>query len=221
SYTDMHSESITSSVGVYDILSAIQPDAEDVDTDNFNRLYSDPYGQEHALIGESNVYFADRWTLTLGGRLFNSGYSTKLYVYGFSYVPSQHPERYFIKEDGFVPKMSLRYKADSGLVGYGVVSRGFRVGNPNTIYPCDCDFDTPLGWDSDSLWNYELGIRDSFLDDRLHLDASVFYIDWEDIQVRLVRPDNATYGTNAGAARIYGLESSMAFDFTESLSLQT
>ncbi|KAK0360595.1 hypothetical protein LTR94_026707, partial [Friedmanniomyces endolithicus] len=116
---------------------------------------------------------------------------------------------------------SLRYRPTNDFTAYGVISQGFRLGNPNTIYPCSCDFDTPLGWESDSLWNYELGMRFGLLDNRLQVDSSIFYIDWSDLQVRLTRPDNTTYGTNAGSARIYGLETSFNLRVTDDLFWQT
>lgn len=219
--TDMSTHTFTSAPGGTEAAQALQPDAEYDETDNFSRIFSDRDGEEYAVFGEVNFYFAQDWTATVGGRLFDSKYSVQFDRYGYGYVPSQHPDRYEVSGDGFVPKFSLRYRPSNDFTAYGVVSKGFRLGNPNTIYPCQCDFDTPLGWESDSLWNYELGVRAGLLDNRIQLDSSLFYIDWSDIQVRLTRPDNTTYGTNAGSARIYGLETSVNIDLTEDLSWQT
>lgn len=221
SVSDRDTHTYTRADGAYAILSQARPAAEYDGSDNVNRTFSDGGGEEYALFGEGNLHFADDWTASLGGRLFKSRYNIRLDRYGVSYVPSQHPDAYRISETGFVPKASLRYSPRRDLTTYATVSKGFRVGNPNTIYPCSCDFVTPEGWKSDSLWNYELGLRSGFLDNRGHIDAAVFYIDWDDIQVRLTRPDNTTYGTNAGAARIYGLESSFDFDFSPDMSWQT
>lgn len=219
---DVHT--FTSAEGAYALLSPLRPGREYDGTDNVDRTYNSAEGKESALFGEANLHFADDWTFTVGGRLFKSEYTAKIDRYGFSYDPndpSNHPEPYRIEEDGFVPKFSLRYRPHDDLTVYAVASKGFRLGNPNTIFPCACDFVTPEGWESDELWNYELGLRTSFFDQRLRLDAAVFYIDWDNIQVRLVRPDNFTYGTNAGAARIQGLESSISFDFTPNFNWQT
>ncbi|MCL7714839.1 TonB-dependent receptor [Stenotrophomonas mori] len=218
---DRDTRTFTSAEGAYGILSKVRPEAEYDGTDNVVRGYSVAEGRESALFGEIGLNFSDAWNLTVGGRLFKSRYDIRIDRYGFIYVPSQHPDPYRIDEDGFVPKMSLRYRPSADTTWYAVASKGFRLGNPNTIYPCACDFVTPDGWGSDKLWNYELGLRSSFLDRRLALDAGVFYIDWKDIQVRLVRPDNATYGTNAGKARIYGLESSLSFDVTPNVNWRT
>ncbi|WP_427791611.1 TonB-dependent receptor [Brevundimonas diminuta] len=219
--TDMDTRTFTSAPGGTEAARKAQPGAEYDDTDNFSRIFSHREGKEYALFGEMNFHFAQDWTATLGGRLFSSEYSVKFDRYGYSYTPSQHPDPFEVSGDGFVPKFSLKYRPSSDFTAYGVISKGFRLGNPNTIYPCDCDFNTPAGWSSDTLWNYELGIRAGMLDNRLQLDSSLFYIDWSDIQVRLMRPDNATYGTNAGSARIYGLETSISLYLTDDLSWQT
>ncbi|MFT3761498.1 MAG: TonB-dependent receptor [Pseudoxanthomonas sp.] len=218
---DRNTRTVTYAEGAYEILSALRPAADYDGTDNVNRAYGIADGKESAFFGEVGLNFSDAWNLTVGGRLFKSNYEIKIDRYGYSYYPSQHPDPYKIDEDGFVPKVSLRYRPTSDTTWYTVASKGFRLGNPNTIYPCACDFVTPEGWKSDKLWNYELGLRTNFLDRRLLLDAALFYIDWEDIQVRLLRPDNTTYGTNAGKARIYGLESSVSFDFTPDVNWRT
>jgi outer membrane receptor protein involved in Fe transport len=221
SSSDRAVHTFTHADGAYAVLSKVRPAAEYDGSDNFNRTYSAGGGEEYAFFGEGNLHFNDAWTLTAGGRFFKSRYGVTLDRYGYSYVPSQHPEPYRISETGFVPKASLLYAPSRDFTTYATISKGFRVGNPNTVYPCECNFDTPTGWDSDSLWNYELGLRSDVFGGRGHVDAAVFYIDWSDMQVRLTRPDNVTYGTNAGAARIYGLEGSVGFDLTPDLNWNT
>src|SRR5690606_3205398 len=61
-------------------------------------------------------------------------------------------------------------------------------------------------FDSDSLFNYELGMRSDLWDRRLRLDATVFFIDWRDIQLRQQTPLQLNYASNAGKAESYGFE---------------
>lgn len=57
-------------------------------------------------------------------------------------------------------------------------------------------------------WNYELSLRTQWLDRRLTLNASAFYIDWKDQQVYVQLSDNVyDYETqNAGSLRVWGFE---------------
>jgi len=46
--------------------------------------------------------------------------------------------------------------------------------------------DETRAFKSDSLWNYELGTKTGWFDNRLTVDAAVFYIDWKDIQQNIL-----------------------------------
>ncbi len=42
----------------------------------------------------------------------------------------------------------------------------------------------PAQYDPDETRNYEIGLKADFLDHRLSVDTSVYYIDWQDIQLQ-------------------------------------
>ncbi|MFT4198576.1 MAG: TonB-dependent receptor [Pseudoxanthomonas sp.] len=167
--------------------------------------HSDVTGSEKALFGEANIHFDPRWTLTLGGRWFDDKITSSSAYYGIFYDPTYAPPAATQQQNGFAPKASLSWKITPDSMVYVLASKGYRFGNPNLIYPL-AGFDTPSGWKTDSLWNYELGFKSDLADHRVQLEATAFYIDWSDIQVRLYRTDGVTYGTNAGKARIKGVE---------------
>jgi outer membrane receptor protein involved in Fe transport len=176
-------------------------------------------GWEKAVFGELNWHFLDGWTLTVGGRWFDDEVKSRVQYNGVFYDPVYAPPATEQKQTGFAPKYSLSYKFTPDLTAYVLASKGYRFGNPNTIYPL-AGFDTPSGWKTDSLWNYEAGIKSFWFDNRVQLDVSAFYIDWSDIQVRLYRPDGVTYGTNAGGAHIRGVETSGRWRVTPAFDLQ-
>jgi outer membrane receptor protein involved in Fe transport len=205
------------SEGSFEILSVLRNPAE-LRGDMFYWGVGRLDGEEKALFGEANYRFADQWTLTFGGRYFDTEvnsqnvYSGVLYPGGLT-LPAGHQT-----EDGFAPKVSLAWRRDADLMIYGLASKGYRFGNPNTVFPLD-GFNTPSGWETDSLWNYEIGMRSTFLERRLQTDLTVFLIDWSDLQVRLYRPDDVTYGTNAGKARNIGQEFSGLYRVTDAFDL--
>lgn len=162
-------------------------------------------GEENALFGEANLHLG-AITLTGGGRLFKTSTGTSSDYHGIFYSPAVISQRYTTSDSGFAPKASIKFEPNDQMMVYALASKGYRFGSPNTVIAL-AGFNTPAGTTSDSLWNYEIGTRLSVLDRKLMLDVTGFYIDWNNLQVRLLRSDGYTYGANAGAATIKGVES--------------
>jgi iron complex outermembrane recepter protein len=171
-------------------------------------------GEEEAVFGEGSFHFNDQWKITLGGRLFDTKVdgatsSSGLLEYLLT-VPNvlsfnfTSPE----KATGFTPKASITWNPTSNIMAYALASKGFRFGGPN-ISPPDPKDPFPPTYAPDTLWNYEIGTRTDWLDRTLELDATVFYIDWSNIQVRLGTASGLAYATNFGKATNYGFESTV------------
>jgi len=101
-----------------------------------------------------------------------------------------------------------RYKVAKNLMLYGTVATGYRPGGPNgSVSPT-----IPRSYQADTTRNLELGMKGQFLDNRLQLDAAVFRIDWDDIQVILRDPATSfSYTANAAGAKSEGIEISGVF----------
>ena len=193
----------------------ISPDGE-----IFNAFFTDLTAKESALFGEASFFFTPELKLTAGGRLFKTEIESTSTQVGFSTYPGQPiVDVTQDEQDGFSPKVSLTYTPSDDFMIYGLYSEGFRFGTPNmqglSAFP------VPSGSESDSLKNYEVGVRSNLLNDALLLDATAFYIDWSDIQLRLLTPDNYNYAANGGAAKIKGLEVSATYSPTPKLDLQS
>lgn len=88
------------------------------------------------------------------------------------------------------PKFGLSYQPDTDELYYGTVAKGYRTGgiNPGLGVLCASDLaaagldKNPPSYQNDSLWSYELGSKTSWLDNRLQINGSTFYIDWQNIQ---------------------------------------
>lgn len=99
--------------------------------------------------------------------------------------------------DAVLPKFAVTYNLTDTFRPYASVSRGFKSGGFNL------SAEPGKAYDSEYTWNYEVGIKSELLDNRLLLNAALFYIDWKDLQVE--QPsypdyivDNAAEATSKG-----------------------
>jgi iron complex outermembrane receptor protein len=102
--------------------------------------------------------------------------------------------------------VSLAYELDGGMMVYGTYQEGFRGGGTSARATAT----TKIPFGPETLKNLEVGVKSDLLDDRLRINASVFDMEYEDIQQgaagfdSLGRPSFIT--TNAGTASIQGFE---------------
>jgi len=90
-------------------------------------------------------------------------------------------------------KLVMEYRTGSDTLFYGLVSRGYKAGGYNSALASkipdleqDGIFIPPenLVFGSETMWNYELGLKGSWLEDSLTLSAALFYQDRDDMQVK-------------------------------------
>ena len=121
------------------------------------------------------------------------------------------------RESGVNPKFGLSYRAGRDNLLYASAAKGFRPGggNPFAVAPGQCQADlaslglsaVPVGFRSDSLWTYEVGSKNQFLDRRLTLNGAAFYTDWKNIQQNVFLPGcGFSFSGNVGGAEIKGAE---------------
>jgi iron complex outermembrane recepter protein len=124
------------------------------------------------------------------------------------------------KENSFTPKVTVTYQATPTNMVYATASKGFRPGGAQPqVNPFFCarDLDllgltrSPTNYESDTLWNYEAGTKNRFLNNRLTVDLSVYRIKWKNIQQSINLPFcNLNYVGNLGSATGKGMELSLA-----------
>lgn len=115
------------------------------------------------------------------------------------------------------PRFAVSYQISPEQMVYATAAKGYRIGGANEsvagVVSCEGDLarlglkDVPHTFNSDSVWSYELGDKGSFLDSRLRIDASVYWIDWSAIQQQVLLPDCGYYYTdNLGNAVSRGFD---------------
>lgn len=170
-----------------------------------NTLYS--YGHadavEQALFFDLNRSLTDTLEMDIGARWFKQESEALMYDEGAD-GEIQRTEA-TPKDSGISPRLGFIWHFQNNMSLVTSASRGFRYGGVNVL---PASSTAPKTFDSDFLWNYELGIRTEWLDNHLQLDLTAFYIDWTDLQIaQLTQPDELfVYVDNVGAARSQGVE---------------
>ncbi|MEL7028685.1 MAG: TonB-dependent receptor, partial [Pseudomonadota bacterium] len=173
--------------------------------------------KEFGLYGEFSYTLFDRLTGTFGIRYFDTEFSfaqtqTGLAAGGFNPLSTGTQS-----EDGFNLKGLVEYEASDNLYLYASATEGFRIGGANAALPnspaLPCvdeatalGFADPGGFDSDSLWSYEGGAKTTWGGGASTFNVTGFYIDFEDIQQRILLQCGFSFNTNIGAARSIGFE---------------
>jgi iron complex outermembrane receptor protein len=108
------------------------------------------------------------------------------------------------KDDSITYLLTPRWKITPDVMLYGRLASGYRPGGTNprvtSLFP-----DLPRSFTADTTVNYEVGVKGDFFDRLVTLDASAYYIDWQDMQIS-VGASNPPYIINTGAAVSKGVE---------------
>jgi outer membrane receptor protein involved in Fe transport len=111
------------------------------------------------------------------------------------------------KENAFTYLLTPRFKFSPDLMLYARMASGYRPGGPNVIGTA---LGLPTEYKSDKTQNYEIGLKGDLLDNAINFDASVYYIDWKNIQLNLIdQGSGIAYFDNATRAKSEGVELSV------------
>ena len=171
--------------------------------------------KEYAGFTDLTYRFTDRFDVQLGGRYTSfkqHGYEIDDgVIYNTLFFPppfGPRPNPFIAQPDdlnasSFTYLLTPRWKVTPDFMMYARFASGYRAGGINlTLEP-----GVPEGYDPDETLNYELGVKAEFLNRTLSLDASVYHIDWKDIQLFLRSALTASgYFQNGGDAKSQGVE---------------
>jgi iron complex outermembrane receptor protein len=168
-----------------------------------------------AVYGQLRWRFVPGWQLTLGGRYTDDRKRYEETSQLDVYDPTDPSKTLFVaippastsgKESwsAWTPRAALDYQPSDSMTIYVSAARGFQAGGINTYaFPSfggQLDF-----FDPETVWNYELGIKSRWLDNRLSLNLTGFHAEYEDLQL-VFFPTPTPQVENAGEATIDGVE---------------
>lgn len=175
-----------------------------------------------AVFGEATYELVPTWFVTLGGRLdyleeTNSELNS-LVFYGMEPDLTGDPASF--DELNFVPKLGLSKEiGDDHTVGL-TYSQGFRSGGSYVDRQDPSDFRL-VTYEPEYSQSYELSYKGRLLNDRLTLNANLFYTRYEDQQIE-IRPISTIPGyrrtENAASSRAWGFEIEPNWQVTDRFS---
>lgn len=192
---------------------------QDVDLTRTYTFLADAFNSDYridryALYGELVVSVAERTRITIGARVERHG-SDYTDSVGVSVDPS---------DDLWGGRLVLERDLDDGSLLYLSATRGYKAGGFNTSGSLD---EALRGFDPESLWNFEAGLKGRWFEDRLAGRFAVFRMQRDDVQVdtsiSIPRMDGSTefisLTDNAAQGSNYGMELEFEFAATQHLDL--
>jgi outer membrane receptor protein involved in Fe transport len=128
-------------------------------------------------------------------------------------------------ENAFTPKVGINFQMDPENLFYVSVAKGYRPGGAQVPLPSACDADlkawgyvdaggnavTPLTYDSDTVWSYEAGSKNSRLFGGLaSFSGSAYIIKWKNIQTEMSVPTcGYSFVDNLSSATVKGFDAQL------------
>lgn len=181
---------------------------------------SDGFG--YAAFGQGTYTFMERLHLTAGLRYDYSEYDGKqTLTKGSQPLPGFSKDSTYSNDfdnSEFLPKLSAVYDFTDNVMGYASVAQGYLSGGYNYKWGNDAD---SLIYDPEYTWNYEIGMKSTWLDQRLLTNIALFYIDMKDKQVSEWDPTTGYVSTIRNAANAYsaGMELDLQARLAQGLDL--
>ena len=179
---------------------------------------------QKAVFGEVSYDLTARLKATAGVRIEHSVVEDQQEIVagplnGVAYSNKVLPDQV---QNPVTPRFGLTYQYTDRDMVYATVSKGYRAGGGNSATSlgnalCDPSLSAlglksvPTTFNSDSVWAYELGAKDSLLDGRVSIQSSIFRINWTNIQTGVTLPScSEIFTTNQGRAVVQGFDFQIA-----------
>jgi iron complex outermembrane recepter protein len=177
---------------------------------------------EYAAFTDLTLHFTDRFDVQLGAR---QSY-IRLDRLAQTTTGAQFPTPAFAAEqfshaDAFTYLLTPRFRINDDVMVYARMASGYRPGGPNNAL-CTRYGTFPCQFTPDKTENYEIGAKGVAWGEMLDFDASVFYIDWKNVQINLLDPVSTFfYNTNGSKAKSQGVELSLELRPADGLSISS
>jgi iron complex outermembrane recepter protein len=155
------------------------------------------------LYGQATTTFSENFDLTFGARADHESREAALNTF---YQPAFAPGNVVAADKGFSnvsPQFAASYRFQPGHMAYVSGGRGYKAGGFNSASPAGRE-----AYGEEHTWHVESGVKSVLADGRLSANASVFYVNWSDLQLNVPNPAIPAqfYIANVGNAKSKGIE---------------
>ncbi len=190
---------------------------------NGDDYINDTRGHDRQIAGFVNATFAitDELKVQSGVRVAETHFDFNNYADGpqnFGYSSGSGKQN----QSPVTPMAGVTYQMTPDDMFYATYSQGYRIGGANAPLPpsCPAPVTDAASFNSDTVTNYEVGSKDKLFDDHLSVDASAFYMKWNDVQQNIYIPNcGIQYTGNLGKAISEGFDLQADWLVTESFEL--
>lgn len=171
-----------------------------------NLTNSEVNGDTFAVFGQVSYRPIEPLTLTTGLRYESTNSTLESFERTIS-IPGLPDSTVLslrdVEQDGdaLLPRLVMEYRFNSNLMAYGGITRGYRPPGAN-FGPGSAETAT---YEAERSWNYEVGLKSSWLDDRLALNLALFHNPVKNFQVLLFDELGGSFTDNADVS-ITGFE---------------
>lgn len=200
---DLHATTADTLPGFAEFLGLNRPDELDYYATQDEKL------KEHSFYGELAYDILSAWEVSVGARHYSFDddiNACSVFPISSGIEGTDLPLDCLANDSsqsGTLGKFSTKYKFNSDHTAYFTIAEGLRRGGANLL-PVEIDHNRY--YRPDTSTNYELGAHSNFFNQQVQLNAAVFYMDWDDVQVASRTPEGYSATLNAQTARSKGIE---------------
>ncbi|MEJ8566240.1 TonB-dependent receptor [Elongatibacter sediminis] len=128
--------------------------------------------------------------------------------------------------EDIAPRFSVGYQVNDDARIYGTISKGYKAGGFTLGFNSANGEEINETFNDEVLWNYEVGFKTEWFDNRLRVNGSLFYLEWSDLQLETFffavpgdASSNIAKTINVRDAEAKGFELEFAAAPTENLTL--
>lgn len=174
-----------------------------------------------AAFGQTTLTLQDSIDLTLGARVAHEDKHADRASFGPPSPTGDTDLAYatdsFDDSDSAVsPKIALAWRPCPAFTAFASAAKGYKSGGFNPWAPSR----ELVTYDSEESWTYELGVKGHALDRKLHYAATLFHVEWDDMQIYLPSTFGLFYLDNVGTSRSRGMELESTLDLGGGFQLE-